>query len=72
MERQVLGMIHRLVYQEDGAFYRKWMHDPRYALGAMCSGGTVANLTALWVAATGPSRPRAASADSTRKACSGL
>jgi glutamate decarboxylase len=50
MERQVLGMIHRLVYQEDGAFYRKWMHNPRYALGAMCSGGTVANLTALWVA----------------------
>ncbi|WP_417502216.1 pyridoxal-dependent aspartate 1-decarboxylase PanP [Marinobacter sp.] len=50
MERQVLGMIHRLVYEEDGAFYRKWMHDPRYALGAMCSGGTVANLTALWVA----------------------
>lgn len=50
MERQVLGMIHRLVYQQDGAFYRKWMHNPRYALGAMCSGGTVANLTALWVA----------------------
>ncbi len=50
MERQVLGMIHRLVYEQDGAFYRKWMHDPRFALGAMCSGGTVANLTALWVA----------------------
>lgn len=50
MERQVLGMIHRLVYQQDGAFYRKWMHDPAHALGAMCSGGTVANLTALWVA----------------------
>ncbi|WP_420389759.1 pyridoxal-dependent aspartate 1-decarboxylase PanP [Marinobacter sp.] len=50
MERQVLGMIHRLVYEQDGAFYRKWMHDPSYALGAMCSGGTVANLTALWVA----------------------
>ncbi|SFL86073.1 pyridoxal-dependent aspartate 1-decarboxylase PanP [Marinobacter zhejiangensis] len=50
MERQVLGMIHRLVYDEDGAFYRKWMHDPRHSLGAMCSGGTVANLTALWVA----------------------
>ncbi|NWN90100.1 putative pyridoxal-dependent aspartate 1-decarboxylase [Marinobacter adhaerens] len=50
MERQVLGMIHRLVYEEDGDFYRKWMHDPRYALGAMCSGGTIANLTALWVA----------------------
>jgi glutamate decarboxylase len=50
MERQVLGMIHRLVYQQDSAYYRKWMHDPRHALGAMCSGGTVANLTALWVA----------------------
>ena len=50
MERQVLGMIHRLVYQQDGSFYRKWMHDPRHALGAMCSGGTIANLTALWVA----------------------
>ncbi|OEY65758.1 pyridoxal-dependent aspartate 1-decarboxylase PanP [Marinobacter sp. X15-166B] len=50
LERQVLGMIHRLVYQEDRAFYKKWMHNPRYSLGAMCSGGTVANLTALWVA----------------------
>ncbi len=50
MERQVLGMIHRLVYQEDGDFYRKWMHNPKFSLGAMCSGGTIANLTALWVA----------------------
>ncbi len=50
MERQVLGMIHRLVYEEDGDFYRRWMHDPSHALGAMCSGGTIANLTALWVA----------------------
>ena len=50
LERQVLGMIHRLVYKQDGPFYRKWMHDPSHALGAICSGGTVANLTALWVA----------------------
>ena len=50
LERQVLGMIHRLVYQQDGAYYRKWMHDPRHALGVMCSGGTIANLTSLWVA----------------------
>jgi len=50
MERQVLGMIHRLVFQEDDSFYRKWMHDPHHTLGAMCSGGTIANLTALWVA----------------------
>ncbi|WP_097459174.1 pyridoxal-dependent aspartate 1-decarboxylase PanP [Mangrovitalea sediminis] len=50
LERQVLGMMHRLVYQQDDAWYRKWMHDPHHALGSMCSGGTIANITALWVA----------------------
>jgi len=50
LERQVLGMMHRLVYSHDNAYYRRWMHDPHHALGTMCSGGTVANLTALWVA----------------------
>ncbi|MCP5205630.1 MAG: putative pyridoxal-dependent aspartate 1-decarboxylase [Hahellaceae bacterium] len=50
LERQVIGMLHRLVFQEDKAFYRRWMHDPFHALGSMCSGGTVANLSALWVA----------------------
>jgi glutamate decarboxylase len=50
LERQVMGMLHRLVYQQDKSFYRRWMHDPLHALGSMCSGGTVANLSALWVA----------------------
>lgn len=50
MERQVLGMLHHLVYANDEAWYKQWMHDPHYALGTMCSGGTIANLTALWVA----------------------
>ena len=50
MERQVLAMLHHLIYQRDDAFYRSWTHDSRHALGAFCSGGTVANLTALWVA----------------------
>lgn len=50
LERQVLGMLHRLVYQEDEEFYTRWMHDPEVALGSMCSGGTVANITALWAA----------------------
>jgi len=50
LERQVLGMLHRLVYTQDSDFYSKWMHDAEYALGAMCSGGTVANITALWAA----------------------
>ncbi|SEL19988.1 glutamate decarboxylase [Colwellia chukchiensis] len=50
MERQVLGMMHRLVYQNDDAFYQQWMHSAAHSLGAFCSGGTIANLTALWVA----------------------
>ncbi len=50
LERQVLGMMHRLVYQQDDNFYQHWMHSAKHSLGAFCSGGTVANLTALWVA----------------------
>lgn len=50
LERQVLGMVHKLTYGENEEFYRTWLHDPRHALGAFCSGGTVANITALWAA----------------------
>ena len=50
MERQVLAMLHRLVYAGDDPFYQKWIHNSQHALGAFCSGGTIANVTALWVA----------------------
>jgi len=50
MERQVLGMLHALIYGNDEAYYQHWMHDRDCALGAFCSGGTLANITALWVA----------------------
>jgi glutamate decarboxylase len=50
LERQVVGMLHRLVYQQDDRFYDTWMHNSSAALGSMCSGGTIANVTALWVA----------------------
>ena len=50
LERQVLGMMHNLVYQQDDVFYQNWMHSAEHSLGAFCSGGTVANITALWVA----------------------
>ena len=50
LERQVLGMLHRLVYQHDDNYYNEWMHSAEHSLGAFCSGGTVANITALWVA----------------------
>ena len=57
MERQVLGMLHRLVYGGDDAFYGQWMQDSRHALGAFCSGGTIANITALWAARNQLFRP---------------
>jgi glutamate decarboxylase len=50
LERQVNGMLHRLVYNQDDEFYGRWMHNAEYALGAVCSGGTIANITALWAA----------------------
>ncbi len=50
LERQVLGMIHHLIYQNDEGFYQQWMHEAGHSLGSFCSGGTIANLTALWVA----------------------
>lgn len=50
LERQVLGMMHNLIYDRDDAFYDQYLHSARHALGAFCSGGTIANITALWVA----------------------
>lgn len=50
MERQVLAMMHHLVYRCPDDFYPPWIHNSQAALGAFCSGGTVANTTALWVA----------------------
>lgn len=58
MERQVIGMIHHLIYQQDDAFYQRWMHDRAHALGSFCSGGTIANLTALWAARNNVLAPR--------------
>ncbi|MCE9678219.1 putative pyridoxal-dependent aspartate 1-decarboxylase [Shewanella sp. AS1] len=50
LERQVLGMMHHMVYQQSDNFYSNWMHSASHSLGAFCSGGTVANITALWIA----------------------
>jgi glutamate decarboxylase len=58
MERQVIGMIHHLIYQNDDNFYQQWMHDRSHALGSFCSGGTIANLTALWAARNNVLAPR--------------
>lgn len=58
LERQVLGMMHNLVYQQSDDFYHQWMHSANHSLGAFCSGGTVANITALWIARNRLLQPR--------------
>ncbi|NND82106.1 MAG: putative pyridoxal-dependent aspartate 1-decarboxylase [Gammaproteobacteria bacterium] len=50
LERQVLGMLHNMVYQQSEGFYRDNLHNSGRALGSFCSGGTTANITALWAA----------------------
>jgi len=50
LERQTLAMLHHLVFDQSDAFYKKNMHEPEAALGLFCSGGTIANLTGLWLA----------------------
>jgi len=49
-ERQALGMLHRLVFGFGEDFYRARMQDDASTLGILASGGTVANLSALWCA----------------------
>ena len=50
LARQVIGMLHHLVYGFDDEFYGRFTQAADHALGSYCSGGTVANITALWVA----------------------
>ena len=50
LERQVLGMLHRLIYGRSDRFYNAKTQNPQASLGSLCSDGTVANITALWVA----------------------
>ncbi len=50
LERQVIGMLHHLVYRKPKLFYKKNLQHHEVALGAFCSNGTIANITSLWVA----------------------
>ncbi len=50
LEKQVLAKIHRLIFKKDDAFYRAHVQNTRTALGTFTTGGTTANITALWVA----------------------
>ena len=49
-ERQVLAKVHRLLFGRDTAFYDTHVQKPESTLGSFVEDGTLANLTALWVA----------------------
>lgn len=49
-ERQTLGMIHRLIFSRSDNFYEEHVQKQESTLGIITSGGTLANITALWCA----------------------
>jgi len=49
-ERQVLAKVHRLLFGLDQEFYDTHVQKPESTLGSFVEDGTLANLTALWVA----------------------
>ncbi len=50
VEKQVLAKIHRLIYQKSTTFYDKHVQNTDTTLGCFIEDGTLANITALWVA----------------------
>lgn len=50
LERQALGMIHRLVYGLPAGFYDQHVQNAESTLAMLVSGGTLANVSALWCA----------------------
>jgi glutamate decarboxylase len=50
IERQTLGMLHRLVFDLPDAFYDAHIQDRESNLGVVVSCGTLANITAMWIA----------------------
>jgi len=50
LEKQVTACIHRLIYDNEEKWYSDAIKDTENALGMFCSGGTIANITGLWVA----------------------
>jgi len=59
LERQVLAMLHHLIYSQPERFYQEHSQNERSTVGVVTSGGTIANITALWCArnlALGPTQ----------------
>lgn len=58
VEKQVMAKIHRLIFGRSDTFYRKYVQDAETTLGSLTEDGTLANLTALWVARNGLLGPK--------------
>jgi len=50
IERQILAMLHELFYEFPRDFYRHYGQNPKHVFGAVTSGGSIANVNALWCA----------------------
>jgi glutamate decarboxylase len=50
LERQTLAILHRLVFDQTKKFYCEHAQAPASTLGIMAADGTIANITALWIA----------------------
>lgn len=50
IEKQVQAKVHRQIFRRSDSFYRNHVQNPYTSLGAFTEDGTLANVTALWVA----------------------
>ncbi len=58
LEKQVLSKIHRLLFENTDEFYAHHIQNPHSTLGCFIEDGTLANITALWVARNRALGPR--------------
>jgi len=57
MEREALAMLHRQLFQLGDPFYAEHSQSAAATLGLVCSGGTLANISAMWIARNALLRP---------------
>ncbi|KAJ3416927.1 hypothetical protein HDV05_007985 [Chytridiales sp. JEL 0842] len=50
LERETIAMMHREFYAMNTNFYNLYMHSFEHSMGVFTSGGTIANITAMWTA----------------------
>ncbi|KAJ3303393.1 hypothetical protein HDV03_003962 [Kappamyces sp. JEL0829] len=50
LERETIAMLHKDFYNSSDDFYTEFKQASDRALGVACSGGTIANVTAMWAA----------------------